>query len=569
MAIELTDTELAAYRNYDICELYVSVGSDDYGFYSTGYDVWIETSLPAYGDVYTGGVNIVYSGTSSGTGWDTIDIPDYAVPDTGNVVIGFNFMGTSAGVYPCGIDESNTGPTPRANHITYNGYGAWGDLPGIGFPGVWGIDVGVCSGGPSGTLIFGDEMFFDNFEKKLNHLGENSWELDPIVPRASIAPWTCESILAGNFWKHYTDDTGYLPDGATEDCDGDDDWWVIHGYSGNDALNNALYAKIDLSDEVEKITQASISFCTAWNVESVVEMFIEISANWDGSSPMSDAVWVPYWHFPDGLYGTNSGGWITSDNLVDDPSNRWSLDQYLGKVVYIRWRYITPGEGFTVIADHGWAVDGLTLHYKTESFIKVDKDAPVTSIFFNQLTATVTLVAVDYPLDAPSGVKATYYKIGGGAQQTYTLPFKIPEGTSTIQYWSEDNALNVEAVKSVTYTVDTTAPVLTGFIEPKEASLYLFGNFIMGRILGTKTLCIGKVPVAVTATDEGSGVSMVLFSFSDGQTAYDDTPGNGFTTTWRGRNFGDLTITAKARDGKGLESAPKSMTITVYSLGLF
>ena len=91
----------------------------------------------------------------------------------------------------------------------------------------------------------------------------------------------------------------------------------------------------------------------------------------------------------------------------------------------------------------------------------------------------------------------------------------------------------------------------------------------MGRILGTTTLCIGKVPVAVTATDTGSGVTMVLFTFSDGQTAFDDTPSNGFTTEWKGRLFGDLTITAKARDGAGLESAPKSMTVTVYSLGLF
>lgn len=400
---------------------------------------------------------------------------------------------------------------------------------------------------PDVPIAWGDSVWCDDFE------------------RAVIAPWTCEKIIAGDFWRHYVDDTGYLPDELTEDCDGDFDWWVVHGYSGTDALNDALYAKIDLTG----LTQADISFCTAWNVENPVEMFIEISANWDGTSPMSDAVWVPYWHFPDGIHATSSGGWISSDDLVDDPSNRWNLNQYLGKEVYIRWRYITPGEGFTVKSDHGWAVDNLVLNYKTTTIVKEDKVAPVTSIFFNQLTAQVTLVAYDLPVDGASGVKATYYKIGTGAQQTYTMPFTIPEGTSLITYWSVDNNDNVETAKTVTYTVDTVAPVVTGFTEPQDASLYLFGNFIMKRILGTKTLCIGKVPVAVTATDAGSGVSMVLFTFSDGQTAFDDTPSNGFTTTWRGRNFGDLTITAKARDGKGLESAPKSMTITVYSLGLF
>lgn len=147
MAITLTDAELAGFRGWDITPLKASIGSDDYGFYACSYDVWIEPGLPAYGDVYTGGVNIVYSGTSSGTGWDTIDIPAYTIPDTGDVTIGFN-IAHSAGQYPCGIDETNTQPAPRANHITYDGYGMWSDLNSLGFPGVWGISVGVEPGGP-------------------------------------------------------------------------------------------------------------------------------------------------------------------------------------------------------------------------------------------------------------------------------------------------------------------------------------------------------------------------------------------------------------------------------------
>ncbi len=568
-AIELSDPELAPYRGEVIDEIHISVGDDVYGFEVCDYRIWVvDGALPALPIALTPDA----IGVSSGTGWDYVTIPAHDIPATGSVFILAEFSNYDA--YPAGWDD-NCPYDARGDWLDYNS--VWTSFgTASGYYGVWGIEAGISAGGPSGTLLFGDEMFFDNFEKKLNHLGENSWELDLLVPRASIAPWTCESILAGNFWRHYLTDTGYLPEGVTEDCDGDDDWWVIHGYTGNDALNNALYAKIDLTGiekypgVVDDITNADISFCTAWNVEDAAEMFIEISANWDGTSPMSDAVWVPYWHFPDGIYGTNSGGWITSDDLVDDPSNRWSMNQYLGQEIYIRFRYVTPGDGFTIVTDHGWAVDGLTLHYKTVGAGPViDTVPPVTSIFFNQLTASVTLVAVDYPLDKNVGVKATYYQIGSGAQQTYSMPFTIPEGTSTIKYWSVDNNNNVEAAKSVTYTVDTTAPVLTGFTEPVEGGLYLFGSFIMNRLLAATTLCIGKVPVAVTATDVGSGVKMVLFSFSDGQTAFDDTPGNGFTTTWKGRNFGDLTITAKARDGKGLESAPQSMTITVYSLGLF
>ena len=168
----------------------------------------------------------------------------------------------------------------------------------------------------------------------------------------------------------------------------------------------------------------------------------------------------------------------------------------------------------------------------------------------------------------------TFCMIGFGSGQLcctdYCVWYFKAEGTITFHYWWIDKEGNSETPHTVTLTLDWTPPVVTGFTEPQQGGLYLFGNFIMQGKLGTTTLCIGKVPVAVTATDEGgSGVKMILFSFSDGQTAFDDTPGDGFTTTWRGRNFGDLTITAKARDGKGLESAPQSMTITVYSLGLF
>ena len=165
----------------------------------------------------------------------------------------------------------------------------------------------------------------------------------------------------------------------------------------------------------------------------------------------------------------------------------------------------------------------------------------------------------------------TFCMIGGGSGQLCCTDYCVwyfSVVITTFQYYWIDNEGNVEAKKTATYTKDRIPPVVTGFTEPQEGALYLFGNFIMQGILGTTTSCIGKVPVAVTATDAGSGVKMVFFSFSDGQTAFDDTPSNGFTTIWRGRCFGDLTITAKARDGAGLMSEPYTITINVYSLGI-
>jgi hypothetical protein len=91
----------------------------------------------------------------------------------------------------------------------------------------------------------------------------------------------------------------------------------------------------------------------------------------------------------------------------------------------------------------------------------------------------------------------------------------------------------------------------------------------MDRIIGDGTLCIGKVPVAANANDgTGSGVSMVMFSFSNGDSGYDDDGSNGFTYLFKGMHFGVLTITAVAIDNIGLTSTPDSMTVDVYNLGL-
>jgi hypothetical protein len=568
IAIELTDPELAPYRGEVIDQVKFACGADAYYFMACDYEIYIVDGSITGLDPTT--LTPDGTGVASDTSWTTHTLTTFhPIPATGSVFVIVRYPSYSApNDFPAGFDM--TAPyDSRGDWIINSGTtSTW-----VNYGEMWCIDAGIASGGPSGDLDFGPVMFFDNFEFKLNHLGNNNWELDDEILRAGIAPWTCEYSIAGNYWKHYMTSSGYLPDGATADCDGDDDWWAIHGYPGTDiGLNNVLYAPVDLTgievyEDVDEIVFAALSFCMAWNVEPEVEMFIEISANWDGSSPMSDAVWVPYWHFPDGKNTENSGGWVHSDDLVEDPSNRWNMQQYLGQKIYIRWRFVTPGEGFLTIPDHGLAVDGLKMEYKTVKF--VDTEAPITSIFFNQQTAEVTLVAVDYPLEKNSGVKATYYKIDGGETMTYTMPFKLPEGSSTVTYWSEDNANNVESQKSSNYVVDTSAPEMGEFTEPQAGALYLFGNFLMNRILSDQTLCIGKVPVAVTATDSGTGVAIVYFSFSDGQNAFDNTAGDGFTTTWKGRLFGDLTITAHAMDNTGLESGEISTTVTVYSLGLF
>ena len=192
-------------------------------------------------------------------------------------------------------------------------------------------------------------------------------------------------------------------------------------------------------------------------------------------------------------------------------------------------------------------------------------EPPVTSIFYNPETGMVTLIA-EYMGDC--SIKNTYYKIDGGSTQIYVGAFFIGEGTHTVEYWSEDVCGNIESPKTATFTFDSTPPNVE-ITSPEEGKLYLNGSPIMDRIFDNKTLCIGKVPVAANADDgTGSGVSMVLFSFSNGDSGYDDDGSNGFTYLFKNVHFGALTITVVAIDIKGLVSTPDSMTLDVYNLGL-
>ena len=194
-----------------------------------------------------------------------------------------------------------------------------------------------------------------------------------------------------------------------------------------------------------------------------------------------------------------------------------------------------------------------------------EPEPPVTSISYDSQTGTVTLIAQDFPLNTGSGVKATYYIIDDGEIMIYTGPFKIPEGTHTIKYWSEDNAGFVESQKTATYTFDTTPPTVE-IVYPELGKLYLFGSPLMDRLLGENTLLIGKMPIEVDADDaDGTGVSMVLFNIGN-DSGYDFEPP--YTYEFTNMKFGELTISVKAIDNKGLVSEPVEMKVIVFGLGL-
>jgi hypothetical protein len=98
--------------------------------------------------------------------------------------------------------------------------------------------------------------------------------------------------------------------------------------------------------------------------------------------------------------------------------------------------------------------------------VDIDTTAPSTDAVapsgWQSSDAAVTLTGSDNL----SGVKATFYILDGGVQQTGTSVSISTEGVHTLQYWSVDKAGNAEAKKSVEVKVDKTAPSILASQNP-------------------------------------------------------------------------------------------------------
>jgi hypothetical protein len=77
-----------------------------------------------------------------------------------------------------------------------------------------------------------------------------------------------------------------------------------------------------------------------------------------------------------------------------------------------------------------------------------------SAVLSDAFAGTVSLVATD----SGSGVAETLYSLDGGVLTTGTVVLATGDGTHTVQFWSVDNASNVETPALVAFLVDETAP---------------------------------------------------------------------------------------------------------------
>ncbi len=99
--------------------------------------------------------------------------------------------------------------------------------------------------------------------------------------------------------------------------------------------------------------------------------------------------------------------------------------------------------------------------------INIDRTAPNTTAIAPATNWNNTDVIVELDAnDALSGVRATYYKVNGGAEQVGTSVSFNTEGAHTLDYWSVDKAGNIETSKTVNVNIDKTKPSINHTQDP-------------------------------------------------------------------------------------------------------
>ncbi len=155
-----------------------------------------------------------------------------------------------------------------------------------------------------------------------------------------------------------------------------------------------------------------------------------------------------------------------------------------------------------------WSIDvaGNSDVHHTVSDMKLDKTVPTTRVQIQSSPDGKSVVAVNgwYPepiqlkllrTDTTSGIDYTRYNRGGGGWQTYSSPISLPEGETSIEYYSVDRAANKEADKVVYLKVDSKKPTANVFIPDGLSEK------------GEDDWYISKVIVDITSSDgNGSGV---------------------------------------------------------------
>lgn len=204
----------------------------------------------------------------------------------------------------------------------------------------------------------------------------------------------------------------------------------------------------------------------------------------------------------------NAAGWYNGDVTI-----QWTCSDPLSGVdgaCPAPSTISSEGSGLTAIASVSDRAGNSTTAASNPA-IQIDKTPPNTTATapadWNNVDVTVSL----NPADVLSGVAATYYRLNGGAQQSGTQVGINTEGIHTLEFWSMDNAGNVEAAKTLQIKIDKTPPTINHTQAP-AANDYGWNNsdvtvtFICADGLAGSGIASCTVPQTVSTEGQNQAV---------------------------------------------------------------
>ena len=215
---------------------------------------------------------------------------------------------------------------------------------------------------------------------------------------------------------------------------------------------------------------------------------------------------------PTGSVGTN--GWFRSgvqvslsasdNNQSGVASTSYSVDG--GATQTYAGAFAINNEGIHEV--NFWSVDALgNTEAQRSATVKIDFTAgtlqkSLSGVLGNLNYYTTPVQVTMTASDLLSGVANIFYRIDGGATNTYTSPFTVStDGLHTIEYWQTDMAGNT-ITQSFDFKIDRIPPV----------TQVTFAN----NFLGNDGWYRGQVQITMSATDSQSGVQTIQYKIDNG-----------------------------------------------------
>ncbi|MDP8909842.1 MAG: PxKF domain-containing protein [Chloroflexota bacterium] len=157
----------------------------------------------------------------------------------------------------------------------------------------------------------------------------------------------------------------------------------------------------------------------------------------------------------------NGDGWYNGNVAI-----AWTANDDRSGVVATPVNSTISGEGLGLFVTGSVSDKAGNSTSADSAKVNIDRTTPSTDATapsgWTNTSQTVTLAAKD----ALSGVKATYYKLDGGAATHGTSVAISGDGTHKLEYWSVDKAGNAEPAKNVDVKIDGTSPTISHTQSP-------------------------------------------------------------------------------------------------------